>query len=87
MEGLIMNFRRGKHHTYKRQMIIRVDSVSDKEKANSLVGKKAVWISPGKEKKEIVGVVNAPHGSKGYVRIVFERGMPGQAIGTKVKIS
>ena len=67
-------------------MIIKVDKIENKEKANSLVGKKAVWISPGKEKKEIVGVVNAPHGSKGYLRVVFERGMPGQAIGTKVKI-
>jgi len=87
MEGIIINFRRGVKSTYNRQMIVSVKGVSDKEKASSLVGKKAVWVSPGKEKKEIVGVVNAVHGGKGCVRVVFERGMPGQAVGTKVKIS
>ncbi len=67
-------------------MIVMVKDINNKEKANSLIGKKAIWISPGKNKKEIVGVVNATHGSKGCVRVVFERGMPGQAIGDKVKI-
>jgi large subunit ribosomal protein L35Ae len=86
MEGLIMNFRRARHHAYNRQMIITIGSVDDKKKAVELIGKKAVWIAPGKEKKEIVGVVSAAHGSKGYIRVVFERGMPGQAIGSKVKI-
>lgn len=85
MEGIIVNFRRGVKRTYNRQMIIEIKGV-DKKKASSLVGKKAVWVSPGKNKKEIVGVVNAVHGGKGAVRVVFERGLPGQAVGTKVKI-
>ena len=87
MEGIIINFRRGRKTTYDRQMIIAVESIEDKEKAGSLVGKKAIWTCPGKDKKEIVGVVNAVHGGKGCVRVVFERGMPGQSVGTKVKIS
>jgi len=86
MEGTIVNFRRGRKTTYNRQMVVSVEGVDDKEKASSLVGKKAVWVSPGKHKKEIIGVVNAVHGGKGAVRVVFERGMPGQAIGTKVKV-
>ncbi|MFC1801038.1 50S ribosomal protein L35ae [Nanoarchaeota archaeon] len=86
MEGLIMNFRRARHHAYHRQMIVMISDVDDKKKAIELIGKKAVWVAPGKDKKELVGVVNAAHGSKGYVRVVFERGMPGQAIGSKVRI-
>lgn len=86
MQGTIVNFRRGRKTTYDRQMVVQPEKVSDKKKAEALVGKKAVWTSPGKDKKEIVGVVNAVHGGKGCVRVVFERGMPGQAIGTKVKI-
>ena len=86
MEGKIINFRRGVKSTYNRQMIVSIEGISDKEKASSLVGKKAVWTSPGKDKKEIVGVVNAVHGGNGCVRVVFERGMPGQAIGNKIKI-
>lgn len=86
MQGTIVNFRRGVKSTYNRQMIVQVEGVDSKEKAAALVGKKAVWTASGKDKKEIVGVVNAVHGGKGAVRIVFERGMPGQAIGTKVRI-
>jgi len=86
MQGTIVNFRRGVKSTYNRQMIVQVEDVDSKEKAAALVGKKAVWVAPGKDKKEVVGVVNAIHGGKGAVRIVFERGMPGQAVGTKVRI-
>ncbi|MCK4589944.1 MAG: 50S ribosomal protein L35ae [Nanoarchaeota archaeon] len=86
MEGRIINFRRGIKTTYERQMIVEVKGIDNKEKASSLVGKKAVWTSPGKGKKQIVGVVSTVHGGKGALRVVFERGMPGQAVGTKVKI-
>jgi len=30
--------------------------------------------------------VRSPHGNKGALRVLFERGMPGQAIGTKVEL-
>ncbi len=36
--------------------------------------------------KKIMGKVAAPHGNKGVLRVIFERGLPGQAIGTKVEI-
>ena len=57
-----------------------------KEKAKALVGKEVVWKNPsGKNKIEIKGKISALHGSKGCVRVIFEKGMPGQSIGTKVK--
>lgn len=83
MEAIIKNFRRGRTTQTNNQMIIIVDGV-DKEKAKSLVGKKVSWKSPAG--KELKGVVRAIHGSKGAVRALFETGMPGQAIGTKVNI-
>ncbi len=84
MNGTIMNFRRARHHTYENQMIIQVEGVDSKEKAEGLVGKKVSWKSTGD--KTIEGTISAPHGSKGYVRALFERGMPGQAISTKVAV-
>jgi large subunit ribosomal protein L35Ae len=52
-----------------------------------LVGKKVEWHNPeGKDKKVISGKVSVAHGGKGALRVVFERGMPGQSLGTKVKI-
>ena len=79
-----MNFRGGRHTQYDNQMIILVDEIDSKEKANALIGKKVTWSSPAK--KEIKGIVKAAHGCKGALRVLFERGMPGQSIGQKVKI-
>jgi len=84
MEGVISNFRRGRHTVYSDQMIIEISNVNKKEKTKDLIGKKVEWISPGK--KVIKGVIKRFHGNKGAVRVKFETGMPGQSLGKKVKI-
>lgn len=83
MEGTISNFRQGRHHTYGNQMIVVVDSVDSKEKAEKLVGKKVVWNTG---KKDIEGEVRSAHGNSGALRVLFETGIPGQAISQTVKI-
>ena len=83
MEAIISNFRRGIHTQTNNQMILLVEGV-DREKAKSLIGKKVSWKSP--KGKEIRGEIKATHGTKGAVRALFETGMPGQAIGTKISI-
>lgn len=83
MEGVIVNFRRGRHRTHNYQMVMQVEGY-DKEKSKSLIGKSVIWTSPAG--KELKGKVSAVHGNKGAVRVIFETGMPGQAIGQKVKI-
>ena len=65
-------------------MVIKVPAVDTREKAEKLVGKQVVWKSP--TGKEIKGAVKLPHGNKGAVRAIFERGMPGQSLSTKVSI-
>jgi large subunit ribosomal protein L35Ae len=82
MEGIIVSFRRGRHTQYTSQMIVESDSKNSKD----LIGKKVIWTSPGKDKKQISGEIKALHGNKGRLRVHFERGMPGQSLGTKVKI-
>ena len=84
MEAVVSNFRRGRHVTRSNQMILCVDGVNSKEKAQKLVGKDVLWMSPAK--KEIKGKIEAIHGNGGCVRAKFERGMPGQSIGKKLKI-
>lgn len=84
MEGLIVSFRRGKRTMYGNQIII--DFGLNKDKAKSLIGKKVTWTSPGKNKKIIKGEIRNLHGAKGKVRALFEKGLPGQSINTKVKI-
>ncbi|MCA9459519.1 MAG: 50S ribosomal protein L35ae [Nanoarchaeota archaeon] len=86
MEGIIVNYRRGRKTQTTNQMIVIIPDV-DKEKAAKLVGKTATYTCEGKNKKQIKGTISAVHGNKGAVRILFETGMPGQAIGGKITIN
>ena len=84
MNAIIASFRRGRRTQSANQMIVHVEKISDKEKATALVGKKVVWKSPAG--KEISGEVSAAHGNKGAVRVIFEKGMPGQSVGNQVAL-
>ena len=77
MKAVISSFRRGRHTQYTSQMIIEPNM--DSEKAKSLIGKTAVWTSPGKNKKQIKGKIKKLHGNKVRLRDHFETGMPGQS--------
>ena len=80
-----MHFRQGRHHQNTKQLIIKVADTP--EEAEKVIGKKCTWTSPGKEKKQISGKISALHGRKGCVRAIFsEKGVPGQALGQKIKI-
>jgi large subunit ribosomal protein L35Ae len=84
MEGIIINYR-GSHKTQNtNQMIVKVEGVENREQASKLLNKTLTWITI--TGKEIKGVVLKEHGNSGVVRVKFERGLPGQSIGTKVKI-
>jgi len=83
MEGIISSFRRGVHHTYSNQMIVLVNSIDNKDKASKLVGKKVIYNTG---KRDIKGEIRKSHGNSGALRVLFETGMPGQALGSKVKI-
>lgn len=79
-----MNFRRGRR-TYKpRHFIIQVDGIEDRKKAQTLIGKAVSWKSSSG--KIINGKVASAHGNSGALRVIFERGLPGQALAQKVEI-
>ena len=84
MEGIIVSFRRGRHTQTDNQMLVSINKADNKDKAAKLVGKVVIWKSTAG--KEIKGKVSNVHGNKGIVRVLFERGMPGQSIGSKVKV-
>lgn len=87
MEGTVVSIRRGRHTTRPGHFLIQPFGIDTREKAAKLVGKKVTWESPiGKNKTVIAGKVSSAHGGKGIVRVIFERGLPGQAVTTSVKI-
>jgi len=84
MRGIILSYRRGKHTQNVNQVLIEIENVKSREKAEELIGKTVIWITPSG--KRITGKIIATHGNKGVVRAKFERNLPGQALGTKVEV-
>lgn len=84
MEGVIVNYRSGVHTQHPNQMIVLVKGIDSKDKTKEIINKKVVWESPAG--KKIEGVIKKAHGNKGAVRVKFEKGLPGQAVGGKVSI-
>ena len=80
----LIQFRRGKHIIHEKHYLIEIPGSDNKEKASKFVGKEVSWKS--QSGKEINGKISAPHGNKGIVRAIFEKGLPGQAMATEVEI-
>tara|TARA_Y100000310_G_C20224998_1_gene597502 strand:+ start:281 stop:562 length:282 start_codon:yes stop_codon:yes gene_type:complete len=86
VDGRVIQFRQGRHTQKVRHFLIEVPGIDSRDKADKFKGNDVFWKSPGKEPKVIGGKVAAAHGNKGVLRAIFEKGLPGQAIGTKVEI-
>ena len=85
VNGIVIQFRRGKRTYTPKHFLIEIDGVDDREKASKFVGKDVVWTSSAKN--QIKGRIAAAHGNNGVIRAIFESGLPGQAIGTECVIS
>ena len=85
MKGKISNYRQGVHTEYTNQYVVSVDGVTDRASAQGIIGRRVCWKpSTG---KEIVGTVSKAHGNSGAVLVRFDKGLPGQAVGTELEIS
>ncbi len=85
MEGVIANYRRGRHTVHPKQCIIIFPNIKTRKEANKMIGRTIAWKSP--TGKELKGVISRAHGNNGAVRALFNKaGLPGQALGRKVKI-
>ena len=85
MEGVISNYKQGRHTVHPKHCILIFPKIKTRKEANKIVGRTVVWISP--TGKELKGVINRAHGNNGAVRAHFKKaGVPGQALGKKIKI-
>jgi len=83
MKASVVQFRRGRK-TYKPRHFILDVQAKSREEAEKFVGKEVEWKSPGG--KIIKGKISSPHGNKGLVRAIFEKGLPGQAVTSDVEV-
>ncbi len=84
-EGVISNYKRGRHTIHQKHCIIVFQDIKTRKDANKLIGKTVVWTSPSG--RDLRGIITRSHGNNGAVRAHFKNaGVPGQALGTRVKI-
>jgi len=81
-EGLILNYRIGMKTQYPRVCLIKVMDVNPSY-SKQMIGWKVGW--PADDPK-IYGKIVGFHGRKGTLRAKFKRGVPGQALNSRVKI-
>ncbi|MBM3309490.1 MAG: 50S ribosomal protein L35ae [Candidatus Altiarchaeales archaeon] len=84
MKATVINYRGGKRTQKVNQFILSPEKSKNKEEASKLLGKKVEWTTPAG--KKLVGEVTRIHGNSGAVVARFEKGLPGQALGTAIEI-
>lgn len=80
----MVNYRLGPRSQRPRECLIQFPKIKSRSDVSQLIGRRIAW-SDGKN-NTIIGVIVAPHGNKGLVRARFRRRLPGQALGSTVKI-
>ena len=84
MKARVMSYRGGKRTQKVNQFVLKPEKSASKEDAAKLLGKKVEWITPAG--KKLIGEVTRVHGNSGAVVARFEKGLPGQALGTEIEI-
>jgi large subunit ribosomal protein L35Ae len=85
MEGVISNYKRGRHTVHQKHCILVFPKINTRKEANKLIGRIVMWKSS--TGKELKGTITRSHGNNGAVRAHFKKaGVPGQALGKIVKI-
>lgn len=84
MNATILSYRRARRTQTPNQILIKTEGISKKEDTTKLMGKRVVWTT--KAGKKMVGTITKPHGRNGVVVARFAKGLPGQALGTKIEI-
>lgn len=80
--GIITNYRIGLKTQRNQECLLKVLDIGPEE-SSKLVGWRVAW--PVNDPK-LFGTISKPHGRTGTLRARFQKGLPGQALGSKVKI-
>ncbi len=83
LQGIIVSYRSGPRTQSSKECILRFPGVESVGEAARLIGRRVAWpVGERKIRGKIVGL----HGSNGFVRVRFRKGVPGQALGSTVEI-
>jgi len=81
--GTIVNYRIGIRTQMPKWCLIQILGENTVSKAGQLVGRKMI-LRFGKN--SFIGRIMGLHGKKGVVKVKFQSGIPGQALGARVEL-
>ena len=81
--GTILNYRIGIGTQNPKECLIQFAHVNSRSLAGQLFNRKVVW-KQGDIK--LIGKIRGSHGKNGVVKVKFQKGVPGQALGTTVEL-
>ena len=81
--GVFMNYSLGTKMQYPRNGIIKVMNLESNE-SSKVIG---WWIGWPEKNPKLFGRIIGLHGRRGNLMVRFQKGLPGQAIGTKIVIA
>ena len=79
--GVFFNYRRGPKTQKSNEGLIKIIDLDSDE--TGLIGWKVGW---PEDSPKLKGIILKPHGKSGTFRVKFQKGLPGQALGTRLKI-
>jgi len=81
--GTIVNYRIGIKTQLSKECLVQFAPETCESLAGQLIGRKVVW---AQGKNRFVGKIAGFHGKNGMVRVRFQKGVPGQALGATVEL-
>jgi large subunit ribosomal protein L35Ae len=84
MKARFLCYRGGLRTQQNNQILVKINSVNDRNIAAKYIGKKIEWKSS--KGKTLIGKIVGLHGRKGVLKARFRKGLPGEAIGTELII-
>ena len=83
MKAKVIQFRRGRKTVTEKHFILDVGTKTRKD-ASKYIGKSVE--SKSSSGKLFRGKISSAHGNRGLVRAIFEKGLPGQSLGTEIEV-
>ncbi|MCJ7613371.1 50S ribosomal protein L35ae [Candidatus Bathyarchaeota archaeon] len=81
--GTILNYRIGIGTQNPKECLIQFAHVNSVSLACQLIQRKVVWTQGD---RKLIGKIAGSHGKNGVVKVKFQKGVPGQALGTTVEL-
>nr|MDO8082001.1 50S ribosomal protein L35ae [Candidatus Freyarchaeota archaeon] len=84
-KGFIINYVHGIRTQRNKYMLIKIQGIESDKDAAKFVGKTVIWQTASGKKMR--GKITKVHGKNGVVSAHFKHGLPGQALGTEIKLA